>query len=414
MKILFLSDDFPPKSFGGAGIITYNLACGLSRLGHELIIITTTQKKEHEGIRELSGLKVYDIYTNYPPQLSGYYSLYNPQVIKKVSEIINKEKPDVIHAHNIHHYLSYYLLIIARKYTEKVFLTTHDAMAFNYGKLINFFDKTDLSVHTKFSYRVNTLQHLKTARLRYNPFRNIFIKWCLNKYPKKIFSISYRLEQALNQNGIRNTTTIHYGIDTANWSVTDEEIKMFKNKLGITNKKVVFFGGRLSEAKGGEVMIDTLKELVQKDKNVILLIAGTSSTYSNFLLERARTYGIENNVKFTGWLSREEIKKSYAACDVCVTPSIYFDAFNLFNIEAGAASKPVVGTCFGGTPEIVIDNVTGRIVNPYYIPMVIEAISSILNDKKYADELGKAGNQRILECFTMDRYVSDTLSWYSG
>ncbi len=412
MKILFLSDDFPPKSFGGAGIITFNLAKGLLDAGHKMYAITTTQDRKEEGWSNVEGIEVYNLYVDYDGRFAAYVSLCNPKVILKVKKLIKDINPEVIHAHNIHHYLSYYTLAVARSFTSKVFLTTHDAMSFNYGKLVNFYDRKNLEVQKDFSYKVGFLQNLRTAKKRYNPIRNIAIRWYLNTFPKKIFAISHELKKALNQNGIKNVETIHYGIESRDWNVSEEEKKTFSTKLGLDTKKIVFFGGRLSEFKGGKIMIDTMKELSEKDRDIVLLIAGTLNDYSKYLLNYAEEIGVMNNIFFTGWLSRDDMKKAYAVCDVCVTPSIYFDAFNLFNIEAGSASKPVVGTCFGGTPEIVIDKVTGLIVNPNNIEILSNAIYTIVEDKEYTTKLGKAGNERVKEYFTMDRYVIETLSWY--
>ncbi len=412
MRILFLSDDFPPKSFGGAGIITFILASGLQKAGHELYVITTTQEKANEGWRELEGLKIYDLYVDYPSRFASYVSLYNFPVIKKVERIVKEIQPDVIHAHNIHHYLSYGCLRVSGKYTDKVFLTTHDAMAFNYGKLVDFYNKKDMSVHEKFSYKVGFLQNLHTARKRYNPFRNLLIRWYLNNYPKRIFAISNRLKEALQQNNISNVSTIHYGIDSKNWEVSQTEIDLFSKKLNVQGKKVIFFGGRLSEAKGGKIMIDVLRDLVALNPDVVLLIAGTANDYSRYLLSYAGKLGIKDSIIFTGWLSPNDMKKAYSVCNVVVTPSVYFDAFNLFNIEAGAASKPVVGTCFGGTPEIIQDNVTGKIVNPHNIKMFGDALLSVLNDPAYAHKLGQAGHERVEKYFNLDQYVAITLAEY--
>jgi len=415
MKILFLSDDFPPKSFGGAGIITYNLAKGLLNAGHELFVVTTIQDKTlKRGWKDLEGMKVYDLYNDYDGRFAPYVSLYNPKPLSVIEKIIREVKPDVIHAHNIHNNISYHSLAIARKYTNKVFLTTHDAMAFNYGKLVNFYDKKDLSVQKNFSYKVSFFQNLKTAKKRFNPFRNLFIRNYLNKYPRKIFAISNCLRAALNENGIKNVVTIHYGIELKDQLVSEKEKGDFSKKLDLDNKKVVFFGGRLSEAKGGKVMVDALVKLVEKDKNVILLIAGTPNDYAEYLLDYAKKIGIRENIIFTGWLSRDEMKKAYAVSNVVATPSIYFDAFNIFNMEAGAAAKPVVGTCFGGTPEIVLDNETGIIVNPNNISMLAESLWKLLNDKEYAKKLGAEGRSRIEKHFSMDRYVYYTLKWYGA
>lgn len=412
MRVLFLTDDFLPKSFGGAGIITHNLAKGICDAGHEMYVITTVQEKGKEGWRELNGMKVYDLYTDYPQRLASYVSLYNFSAVRRVKKLIDEIKPDIIHAHNIHNYLSYQCLKVARDYTDKVFLTTHDAMAFNYGKLIHFYDEKNLSVHTEFSYKVGFLQNIKTAKKRFNPIRNIFIRYYLNHYPKKIFAISNRLKDALHQNGILNVVAIHYGIDTHDFTVSEDDALAYKDTLGLTHKKIVLFGGRLSGPKGGKIMIDTLKQLVGQDPTVVLLIAGTPNEYSQYLLGYAKDLGILEHVVFTGWLDRKEMKKAYAIANVVVTPSIYFDAFNLFNIEAGAAGKPVVGTCFGGTPEIVIDGVTGKIVNPNNIEMMKNALLEILHNPQLEKELGSAGKTRIEKYFTLDRYVSDTVDWY--
>jgi glycosyltransferase involved in cell wall biosynthesis len=67
---------------------------------------------------------------------------------------------------------------------------------------------------------------------------------------------------------------------------------------------------------------------------------------------------------------------------------------------------------FGGTPEIIVDKVTGLVVNPNNIQMLSEALYSILENKEYATKLGKAGSERVKKLFTMERYVTETLEWY--
>src|SRR3989338_9935720 len=102
MKILFLSDDFPPNNLGGAGVVAYSLAKTINNLGHEVHVISTTQDKNEEGGLAQDGLKIYKIYSQYHRRWRAYLSLYNPQTVKKVKKIINDIKPDVVHAHNVH------------------------------------------------------------------------------------------------------------------------------------------------------------------------------------------------------------------------------------------------------------------------------------------------------------------------
>ena len=55
-------------------------------------------------------------------------------------------------------------------------------------------------------------------------------------------------------------------------------------------------------------------------------------------------------------------------------PVICFDSFPRAVLEAMASGKPVVGTCYGGAPEIIEDGVTGYIVNPFDIKKMAEKV----------------------------------------
>ncbi len=403
MKVLFLSDEFPPNSFGGSGIVAYNLAKQLKKFGHKIYIVTTVQKKTEEEKIEFDGLNIYQIYSNYHSRWKAYLSLYNLQTVLKVKKIVKETKPDIVHAHNVHQRLSYYCLKIAKKYAKGVFLTTHDVMLVHYGKL--------MPKHGNYIYKVRAWDQIKAARKRYNPFRNIIIRHYL-RYVDKIFAVSNSLKKALKINGIKNVKTVYNGIDINDWKVDFKKIRKFKEKYNLQNKKIILFGGRLSDAKGGEVILKAMVLMVKKVKNVVLLIAGEKNQYAQSMIKSAREFEIDSNIKFTDWLDRGDMKCAFFASDVCVTPSIYLDPFNLFNIEAGAAKRPVVGTCFGGTPEIVIDNKTGYIVNPNNIELMAEKIIDLLKNPEKAKKFGKAGYYRVKEIFSLDKQVKETLKWY--
>lgn len=411
MKILFLSDDFPPQSRGGAEIASFNLALALENKGHRLSVVTITTDRSKVGESEYEGMKIFKIYSpEYHPIFTSYLSLYNPWTIGAVEEIIKREAPDIIHAQNIHHYLSYHCLKIARKYTKGVFLTAHDTMLFSVGKFSDFIDKSNLSIGKDFDYGVSGWRQLMVVRKRYNPFRNIIIRHYL-KYTDKIFSITDILKKALADNKIYNVETVHYGTDIK--SVLDSSsVEVFKKKFHLEDKKVVLFGGRLSEQKGGAVAVRSLPLIVREVPNTILLIVGREDEYANYLKGLSKELGVADNVIFTGWLSRNEMNCAYAVADVVITPSLYFDAFNLFNLEAMASGRPVVGTCFGGTPEVIEDSVTGFVTNPFDVKGFAEKTVSLLNNPELIRTMGAAGRLRASEKFSIERQVVQTLSWY--
>lgn len=411
MKILILHDDFPPHNLGGAGVVAFNLAKKIRQTGHDISIITTVQKKEDEGSAEYQGLKIFKIYTNYNLKWRAYLSLYNYQTINQIKKIIKQIKPDIVHAHNVHTYLSYHSLKIAKKNSRAVFLTAHDVMLFHYGKLTEFINFHDLSLPDpkKFNYQINWWQLLKRYKKRYNPFRNMIIRYYL-KYIDKIFAISYTQQEVLKQNGITNTAVIYNGLETSGWQMQNDIIENFKKKYNHFNQ-IVLFSGRITGLKGGEQIVRAMAQVRQYIPQAILMVAGKTNEYMGHIKKLAKK--LEVPLLFTGWLNDDELKAAYHISQVVVTPSVCMDCFNLVNLEAMLAKKPVVGSCFGAIPEIVLDNQTGYIVNPFNVKMMAEKITDLLSNPTNAEKFGQAGYQRAKEKFSLDRQVNQTLMWYN-
>ena len=440
MKILILSDSFPPESKGGADRVAFNLVNGFSKKGHQVFVITTSRSRytqmelasqdtqihaEKNYLRKSAyaegknprvsastnqGIQIYRIYVPYyHERWRAYLSLYNPWAIKQVKKIIKEIKPDIVNAHNIHYYLSYHCLKIANKYSKAVFLTAHDVMLFHYGKLTEFIDFDNLSIPKNFNYKVTPFQQIKRFKKRYNPFRNIIIRHYL-KYVKKIFAVSYALKNALEQNKIKNIKVIYNGINVNEWKVSENEIEKFKQKYNLFNKKIVFFGGRLSTLKGGKRILMAMKKVTKQVPESVLLVVGGKEKYAQKMLDLAKNKGI--SLMLTGWIEGKELKSAYHSSDLVVVPSIYLDPFPTINLEAMACKKPVIGSCFGGTPEIIQDGVTGYIVNPLDIQIMAEKIIELLKNPQKAKQFGKNGYQRVKKYFSLDQQVRETLKYY--
>jgi len=344
--------------------------------------------------------------------LRSWITLYNPWAGRKFNKILKRFEPDVVHFHNVHQYLSFGLLRSAKLFGSKVFLTAHDVMLFHYGKLIEFDQATmGFPYDKELSYHVSAWQQIKRFRYYYNPFRNFIIRRYL-KYVDKIFSVSNALKQTLNDNGIENVDVVYNAIDSNLWKPEYENIKKFKNKYHLHDKKVIFVGGRMSGLKGFKQMVLILKEIINNLPNTVLLIAGKENDHTLQLSKLAKELNIEKNVIFTGWLEGEELKSAYHSSDVVCTPSVYFDPCPMINLEAMACRKPIVGTCFGGTKEIVRDNVHGYIVNPFDINVISERITYLLRDTEKRKELGENGYHTVKDNFNLDIRYQKTLEYY--
>ena len=92
---------------------------------------------------------------------------------------------------------------------------------------------------------------------------------------------------------------------------------------------------------------------------------------------------------------------AYRAASAVLVPSIYPDPFPTVNLEAMALGRPVVGTRFGGTPEVVEEGRTGFIVDPRDAEATARALTSLLADPEAADRMGRAGRERIAREFSL-------------
>ncbi|MDO8548061.1 MAG: glycosyltransferase family 4 protein, partial [bacterium] len=98
--------------------------------------------------------------------------------------------------------------------------------------------------------------------------------------------------------------------------------------------------------------------------------------------------------------------------DVVVVPSIILDSFPTVNLDAMASKKPVVATCFGGSPEAVEDGVTGFIVNPLNIENLAQKILFLLEHREEARAMGERGYERVKKHFTLAHMLKAYCAYY--
>lgn len=405
MKIVFLSDDFPPTSYGGAGISTFDLARGMKDAGHEVTVITTCRKERDAGEVNYEGLRVYKIASNYAPRWRAFVSLNNRPVVCEVAKILKAIKPDVVHVNNVHFYLSYKCIEVAKQYARNVVFTARDVMAFSYGKLATkqYLEHGD--------YRTTLLDRFRQSKKRWNPFLNMCVRRYLAHADVRV-AVSGALKDALVQNGINNVQVIHTGLRPSEWEVSEDEKSIFIQKHGLQNKKVIFFGGRLRGIKGTLQVLDALKKIRTEFNDAILLIVGEIDDYTDEIKREAEKRGMDDVLVFTGWLDRTHVKYALASSDVVLVPTISFDAFPRIALEGMAVGKPVVGTCFGGAQELIVDGETGYVINPLHPEEIADRVNKILAEKGHAELLGKNGKARIQKDFNLENKVKEYIVVY--
>lgn len=411
MRLLLLSDDFPPESAGGAGFVAANLAQAFGQRGHAVTVVTTTREPTLAGKQTSEGLTIIRLFSRYHERWRSWRSLSNPRTVPSFRSVVRSLKPDVTHSHNLHTHLSYASLVVARAHSRVVCLTAHDTMLFHYSKLNEFLTQTAQATGRVDDYRVSAWQQLRRFRWWYNPVRNLVIRRSL-KAVDQLFAVSFELKRALEQNGFRNIAVIHNGLDVRQWKLSAERTDAFRQRLPIAGQRLILFGGRLSQAKGSHQMILALPRIIQRVPDAKLLVIGRRGADAAAMEALARRYGVFQHLVFTGWLAGEDLKAAYHVSQVVVVPSVYLDPFPLVCQEAMVCAKPVVATCFGGAKEVVEDGQTGFIVNPFRTDQLADRVATLLEQPKLRQRFGSAGFARMQTHFSLDHQAEVTLDWY--
>jgi glycosyltransferase involved in cell wall biosynthesis len=116
----------------------------------------------------------------------------------------------------------------------------------------------------------------------------------------------------------------------------------------------------------------------------------------------ARELNLNNNVYFLG--KRTDVPTIISNLDVSVLSSIN-EGFSNVILESMAASKPVVATKVGGSPEMVTNGVTGYLVPPADSQSMANAIIKLLQNPDEAKTMGAAGRKIVQEKFTVEAMV---------
>jgi len=166
-------------------------------------------------------------------------------------------------------------------------------------------------------------------------------------------------------------------------------------------KRRVLFVGRFDRQKGTDVLLKALSQL--QDTTFAYLVGDA------VLCDSRSAPALPANVRATGWLSADELQEYYRSADVLVVPSRW-EGFGLNAAEAMRAGLAVIASRVGGLSEIVEDGVTGLLIPPEDVGALVAALRDVRDDR--LQSMGRAGRQRFLRHFTMDRVHGQLIDVY--
>ena len=194
--------------------------------------------------------------------------------------------------------------------------------------------------------------------------------------------------------------TIVNGVDAGRFA--DSSRSEARKMLGIPDDRVVIGTvGRLNPVKDQGTLLEAFARLESGPGDLALVLIGDGPS-ANHLRERAGRRDLAGRVHFAG--RRGDVALLLRGLDVFTLPSLNEGISNTI-LEAMASGLPVVATRVGGNGELVEEAVTGSLVPVGDPAALAHALSAYVGDPHLRALHGKAGRQRAVEVFGLDRMV---------
>jgi len=196
---------------------------------------------------------------------------------------------------------------------------------------------------------------------------------------------------------------VHNGISAAPFdAVTDDEVTTARRDLGLGDAPLVGIFSRLGKWKGQDVALDALESV----PDAHLLLVGDAlfgeEAYVASLHAQAARLGLTDRVHFLGF--RSDIPRLMRMVDVVAHTSSAPEPFGRVVVEGMLARRPVIATAAGGVPEIVRDG-TGVLVPPGDARALASAMTRLLSDPAFADDIARQGRLHATTFFTVEAMV---------
>jgi glycogen synthase len=325
MKILFISNLYPPYYVGGYEQLCMDVVEGLSAKGHNCHVLTSTYgvggsvlEGQVHRLLELEG----DFHgKRYSFVHSDSIRTRNEAIVRKV---IMDIAPDILFIWNMRRFSRSLLFLAEKLHTKVVYYVTDNWLLDQYRPT-----------------RENLRKYIQSYRhlLSRPELQNVI---CSSEHMKN--------EMIENHIPLDRAHVVHNGVDL------EPYLKIMRPEAN--NGLDILYAGRLVSEKGTHTLLQAFISLVQKahaPKLHLTIVGGGEDSYIAELKAMSRFAGTEKMVTFTGNVSREELAGYFAGHDIFVFPSIWQEPFSLTLIMALASEIPVVGTLTGGSKEILTD-----------------------------------------------------------
>ncbi len=398
MKALFLTREFPPYVYGGAGVHVEYLAKELS----ELMQIDVRSFGDQDINGEAVNVKGY-------PFVDGLFEHTDDKlksVFKTLSTGLHMNADaidaDVVHCHT---WYSHFAGIMAKLcYGTPLVVTTHS---------------------------LEPLRPWKREQLGRGYDASSWVEKTAIEMADCIIAVSEETKDDVIKHfdvDESKIEVVYNGIDLKEYVVVEETSVL--DHYGIDkNKPYVLFVGRITRQKGIIHLVNAIKYIDPETQ--IVLCAGAPDTKEIAAEMEEAVSKASTNRDNIFWidkmLDKKDVIQLYSHASVFCCPSIY-EPFGIINIEAMACETAVVASAVGGIKEVVVEGETGLLINlkqqqvaPFepvdsdkFSKDLADGINRVINDKSLQEIMAKNGRRRVEELFDWKAIAKQTKSIYQS
>jgi len=380
LKVLTLTWEYPPRTIGGLARHVAGLSQAMAKKNVDVNVVTVGETREKSYQEE--GVLVHAISPNFLPAKDFVSEILhlNFSLLEKSIKLINEwGKVDIIHAHDW--LVAFCARALKHIYQLPLVCTIH---ATEYGR--------NNGLHTDLQRYISGVEWW----LIYESWKVIVCSEAMRGEIRNIFQTPQDKIKVINN-----------GIDIKGIKIAKE---IPRTNYVSPDEKIVLFVGRLVPEKGVQVLIEALPKVLAFEPKTKLLIAG-KGPYENNLKELARAKGLENNVKFLGFINDYERDVLYRYADAIVFPSLY-EPFGIVALEGMVSGSPVIVADTGGLSEIVQHEVNGLKCIPGNVDSLSEQIMRTFTDGQLVSRLVKRAQADVADKYSWDGIAKRTLNLY--
>ena len=189
------------------------------------------------------------------------------------------------------------------------------------------------------------------------------------------------------------------------------DLRAFRRRYVADDEFLVFHVGRIVYEKGLHILVEAAPTILAQMPGVKFVIAGKGPMVDELRL-LARRLGVGDQFYFTGRIDDLERDRLYKVADVAVFPSLY-EPFGIVALEAMAARVPVVVSSVGGLTEVVENHVTGITALPGHAGSLAWAILHTLSHPEWAAARVENAYRRVLEHYSWEAIATQTRDIYA-